>query len=51
MYVTALVRCGEYEEDLRVIMECFVEVRKRRGPKVNGEKSKLMVFGREVGRE
>ena len=27
--------CGESEEELKVIMECFAEVRRRRGLKVN----------------
>ena len=41
-----LVLCGEFEEDLRVMVGCFVEVC-RRGLKVNEGKSKVMVLGGE----
>ena len=29
LYVDNLVLCGESEEDLRVMVECFIEVRRR----------------------
>ena len=43
MYVDELVFCGE-TESLRVIVGRFVEVFRRRGLKVNADKSKLMVL-------
>ena len=36
--------CDESEEDLRVKLGRFVEVCRRRGPKVNVGKSKVMVM-------
>ena len=43
MYADDLVLCGELEEDLRVMMGQFAEVRRRRGLKVNAGKSKEIV--------
>ena len=39
-----LVLCGDSEEDLRMMMGRFVEVHKRRGLKVNVDKSKVTVL-------
>ena len=48
LYAVDLVLCGELEEDLRVMLGWFAEVY-RRGLKVNGDKSKVMVLnGKEV---
>ena len=41
--------CGELEEDLKVMVGHFVGVCKRSGLKVNADKSKVMVLGREEG--
>ena len=41
--------CGESEEDLRAIVERFVEVCSRRGLKVNAGKNKVMVLNGEEG--
>ena len=46
-----LVLCGESEEDLRAMMERFVDVCRRRGLKVNEGKSKVIVLGGEEGLE
>ena len=35
LYAEDLVLCGEYEEDLRAVVGCFVKVCSRRGLKVN----------------
>ena len=43
LYADNLVLCGELEEDLRLMVEEFVEVCRRRGLKVNACKSKVMV--------
>ena len=51
LYADDLVLCGELEEDLRVIVEHFVEVCRRRGLQVNAGKSKMMVLNGEVGLE
>ena len=42
-----LVLCAESEEDLKVMVGHFVEVCKRKGPKVNTGKSKVMMLGEE----
>ena len=47
LYANDLVLSGESEEDLRVMVEWFVEVCRRRGLKVNEGKSKVMVLNRE----
>ena len=39
LHADDLVLCGESEEDLRVMVERFAEVCRRRGMKVNGGKS------------
>ena len=44
-YADDLVLYGESEEDLRIMVGCFVEV--GRGLKVNAVKSKVMVLGGE----
>ena len=49
MYADDLVLCGELEEDLRVMVGRFVELCRRRGLKVNADKSKGMVLGGEEG--
>ena len=41
--------CGESEVDLKVVMGCFVEVCRKRGLKVNADKSKMMVLDGEEG--
>ena len=46
-----LVLCGKLEQGLKVMVERFVEVCKRSGLKVNGDKRKVMVLGREDGLE
>ena len=46
-----LVLCGESEEDLRVMVGQFAEVCRRRGLKVNADKSKVMVLNGEEGLE
>ena len=51
MYADDLVLCGESEEDLRAMVERFVEECKRRGLKFNAGKSKVMVLGGEEGLE
>ena len=48
LYADDLVLCGESEESLRKMVECFGRVCKRRGLKVNGEKSKVMVVSRRM---
>ena len=47
LYADDLVFCGESEEDLRAMVECFVKVCKRIGLKVNASKSKVMVLNGE----
>ena len=46
-----LVLCNESEEDLRAKVECFVEMYKRRGIKVNVGKSKAMLLNGKEGLE
>ena len=41
LYTYDQVLCGELEEDMRVMIGCFVEVCKRRDLKVNAEKEVL----------
>ena len=48
LYADDLVLCGESEEDLTVMAGWFAEVC-RRGLKVNGGKSKVMVLNGEEG--
>ena len=47
LYGDYLVLCGKSEEDLKVIVGCLVEVCRRRGLRVNADKSKVMVLGGE----
>ena len=42
-------RCGGLEENLKVMLGCFVEVCRRRGLKDNAGKSKVMLLGGEEG--
>ena len=49
MYADDLVLCGESEEDLRAIVERYVELCRRRGLKVNAGKSKVMLMNEEEG--
>ena len=51
MYADDLVLFGESEEDLKVVMGCFVEVCRGRGLRVDPDKSKVMVLGGEEGLE
>ena len=46
-----LVLCGDSEEKLRLMVEWFAEVCKRRKLKVNAGKSKVMVLNGEKGLE
>ena len=50
LYADDLVLCGELEEDLRVMVGCFVGVC-RRGLKVNAGKTEVMVLDGEKGLE
>ena len=45
LYADDLVLCGASEEVLKVMFGCFVGVYKRRGLKVNADKSKVRVLG------
>ena len=47
LYPDDLVLCGELEEDLKEMVGYYVEVCKRRGLKVNADKSKAMVLNGE----
>ena len=49
LYADYLVLCGEPEEDLRVMVGCFVEMFRGKGLKVNAGKSNVMVFSGEEG--
>ena len=51
LYEDDFVLCGESEEDLRAVVERFVEVCRRRGLKVNVGKSKVMVINLKDGLE
>ena len=44
LYADDFVLCGELEEELRVMVERYAEVCRRRGLKVNAGKSKVMVL-------
>ena len=46
-----LALCCELEEDMKVMVRCFVEVCRTRRLKINGDKSKVMVLGGEEGLE
>ena len=43
-YADDLVLCGESEENLRAMVECFVEVCRRKSLKVNAGKNMVMVL-------
>ena len=43
--------CGEPDEDLKVMVESFVEISMKRGLKVNADKGKVTVLCREEGLE
>ena len=47
LYADDLVLCGKSEEDLWVMVGCFVEMCRRRGLKVNAGKTKVIVLGGE----
>ena len=49
LYADDLILCGESEEDLRMMVGRFAEVCRRRGLKVNADKSKVMVLNGEEG--
>ena len=49
LYVDELVLCSESEEDLRLMVELFAEVCRKRGLKINAGKSKVMVLNGEEG--
>ena len=51
LYADDFVTCGESEKDLRVMVGRIVELCRRRGLKVNANKSKVMVMNREEGLE
>ena len=51
LYEDDLVLCGESEGELRAMVGRFVEVCRRRGLKVNSDKSKVMVLNEEEGLE
>ena len=51
LYADDLVLCGESEEDLKVMVKCFVEVCRRRGMKVNADRRKGMVLSGKEGLE
>ena len=51
MYADDLVLCGESEENLKAMVERFVEVCKRRELKVNSGKSKVRVMNGVEGLE
>ena len=51
MYTDDLVLCVGSEEDLRAMVERFVEVCRRNRMKVNVNKSKVMILDREEGLE
>ena len=51
LYADDVVLCGELEEELKVMVERFVEIYKRRGLKVIECKSKVMVLAGEEGLE
>ena len=51
LYADDLVLCSESEEDLRAIVERFIEVCRRRGLKNNTGKSRVMSLGVEEGLE
>ena len=44
-----LVLCDESEKDLKVVVRRFVKVCRKRGLKVNADKSKVMVLSGEEG--
>ena len=50
-YADDLVLCGESEENLRAMVECFVEVCRRKSLKVNAGKNMVMVLNGEEGLE
>ena len=45
LYADDLFLCGESQDDLRAMVERFVEVCRRRDLKVNAGKNKVMVVG------
>ena len=47
LYADEMVLCGESEEGLRVMVGRFAEMCRRRGPKVNVGKSKMIVLNEE----
>ena len=51
LWADDLVLCGEAKEDLRAIVGRFIEVRRKRGLKVNASKSKVMLLGEKEGLE
>ena len=44
MYVHDLVLCGESEENLKMMVRCFIKVCRRRGVKVNAHKRNMMTL-------
>ena len=48
LYAPDLILCGEFEEDLRVMVVFFIEVCKK-DLNVNGDERKEMVLGGDVG--
>ena len=44
-----IILCGESEEDLKAILELFVEVCRKKGRKVNADEINVIVLGVEKG--
>ena len=49
LYADDLVLCSKFEEDLMLMVRDFIEMFRKRGSKVNADKSKMMVLGGEEG--
>ena len=41
------VICGEFVDDMRGMVGCFIEMYMRRDLRINADRSKMMVLGRE----
>ena len=49
LHANNLVLCGKSKQDLKVMVERFVEVCRRRDLKINADKNKVMASGGEEG--
>ena len=47
LYADDLVLCGESDEDLKAMVERFIELCRKRGLKVHAGKSKMMMLDGE----